>query len=213
MRTFTIPAESAAASLVFWYELSGGEVVAEFYERWRTKKDQIIAPRTLYRISADGTIRNRNELAIESGMLIWSNQSEAALLSYALPVPLILPMVESCFAWFINQSESYAAAVRAVLERSWRPLAAVTALGLLLAVAAWRRARAFGLPGREQAAWAVFVFLFGIPGYVGYRLHRRWPLRAECPNCHARAPRDREACARCEAVFPVEPLRGIEVFA
>ena len=29
--------------------------------------------------------------------------------------------------------------------------------------------------------WAAFVFLFGLPGYVGYRLHKSWPWSQPVP--------------------------------
>ena len=29
--------------------------------------------------------------------------------------------------------------------------------------------------------WAVFVFLFGVPGYLGYRMHRSWPYSEPIP--------------------------------
>jgi hypothetical protein len=30
--------------------------------------------------------------------------------------------------------------------------------------------------------WFVFAFLFGFPGYCGYRLHRRWPVANPRPK-------------------------------
>ena len=65
-------------------------------------------------------------------------------------------------------------------------------------------------PGRT-VAWAIFVFLFGLPGLVGYLVHRRWPFRAACPACHRLVPRDRSSCAACRAEFPTPQPKGIEV--
>ena len=35
----------------------------------------------------------------------------------------------------------------------------------------------------------------------------------ECPACHQGAPRDRDTCLDCGAMFPPPALKGIEVFA
>ncbi len=173
-RSFTMPVESRTASLAFWYPLEDGQALAEFHEPWRTEREENIAPVTLYRIAADGTIRSQTEVPLRSGMLIWSKQKESSLLVAALPAPLVLPIAEWFFVTLINQAPSFSAAVRMMIESSWPSLLAVAILGLLLSIASWRRSRAFGLPLPHQAVWAIFVFLFGMPGYAGYRLHRRW---------------------------------------
>ena len=87
-------------------------------------------------------------------------------------------------------------------------------LSAFSAVAAWvvyRHARRYAQGG--AAAWAVFALAFGLPGLVGYWLHRNWPHRARCPNCAAVVPRDRLKCAACEANFLPPAQLGIEVFA
>jgi hypothetical protein len=99
------------------------------------------------------------------------------------------------------------------LRRFLPALGAALALAILLAAAAWRRGRAFGFSSRERTAWAAFVALFGLPAFVGFLLHRRWPSRLPCPHCRARVPRDRNACAGCEAPFPAPAPLGTEIFA
>ena len=90
-------------------------------------------------------------------------------------------------------------------------LEGIVALSALFAAATWRRSRAFALPRSERVAWVIFVLLAGLPGYVGYRLHRRWPLRQDCPHCNTRVPWDREVCAACGKSFPSAPVKGIEI--
>jgi hypothetical protein len=65
----------------------------------------------------------------------------------------------------------------------------------------------------ERLAWSAFVVLFGLSGYVGFRLHRPWPLRGECPNCHARTVLERGGCTRCGEGFRGPIFKGTEVFA
>jgi hypothetical protein len=54
--------------------------------------------------------------------------------------------------------------------------------------------------------------LFGIPGYVGFRLHRRWPPLVACPHC-AGIHRQDEDCATCGTPSAAPVRKGIEIFA
>ena len=60
--------------------------------------------------------------------------------------------------------------MRSMLEGSWPSLLAVTLLAeaCCFPLAAWRRGGAFGPPRPDWAAWAIFVFLFGLPGYAWF---------------------------------------------
>ena len=102
-------------------------------------------------------------------------------------------------------------ALAVALADGWVALLAVYVLSGVLAALAYRRQTRFALPG--AGAWAVFVFLFGAPGWLAYRWHRHWPVLEACGECHRPAPRDRESCAACGSVFAPPPLTGTEVFA
>ena len=87
---------------------------------------------------------------------------------------------------------------------------------LLAAFFAWlcyRRQVRFEAGRKERIIWPVFVLLLGLPGWIGYRFGRRWPVLEKCEECGGVVPRDRVACARCEATFSRPALKGIEVFA
>jgi hypothetical protein len=62
-------------------------------------------------------------------------------------------------------------------------------------------------------AWAIFVLITGVPGFIGYLLHRRWPVVVRCEHCGAQTPRDRDTCLNCGTAFPPPAPKGIEVFA
>jgi hypothetical protein len=96
--------------------------------------------------------------------------------------------------------------------RRWRgPFAAICLLSIALAVWCFWRHRRNAQPGAW--VWCVFVLLLGVPGLIGYLLHRRWPVRETCPACGRPAVVDRETCQHCGAPFPTPTLQGIEVFA
>ena len=63
--------------------------------------------------------------------------------------------------------------------------------------------RAFGLSRREQAVWAVFVLLFGVPAFVGL-LGSIVAGRSgvPCPHCQARFPATVATCAECGRALP-----------
>jgi hypothetical protein len=95
------------------------------------------------------------------------------------------------------------------VQENWLTFVILLAFSLALAVYCYRRQRRYSQPG--AAAWAAFVFLFGVPGLLAYLFHRRWPLLETCPACGKAVPRDRLTCAACNVVFPKPPLKGIEV--
>ncbi len=111
----------------------------------------------------------------------------------------------------MSETKTYGEGMRKALPKIWPALFVVTLLGIVLAVLTVRRQKRFGL-GRQKT-WAAFVFLFGVPGYLAYLCHRRWPVREECAECHTQAPRDREACPFCDTPFPDPAPKGCEVFA
>lgn len=154
--------------------------------------------------------------------LQWRRPSLAAVgWSCAGNAPLPLASAAMTFGWMPQMSEyysddeeldeDYAHALGFVLARTWPSILAVIAAACVAASLAYRRQKRFGLP--NPAAWAVFAFVFGVPGWIAYRFHRVWPVLGECPACKELAPRDRETCFDCGKAFPPPPLKGIEVFA
>ena len=170
-------------------------------------------PRIVYRIAADGSIQDRFELSLLAGSFAADPASVQVQVLFGLPSPAFLAVIEPFFLMSIDRTRSYPAAIIDFFGKFGPSLLAVFALASILAVITWRRSRAFGLPRQQQIAWTVFVFLLGLPAFAGYLLCRRWPVRIPCPNCHAKAPRDRPACAMCGTTFPDPALKGIEIFA
>ncbi len=139
----------------------------------------------------------------------------SALASLVSPVPAVwtagttvaLPLEK---IWS-GKARSYPAAVAMSFAEIWPGVLISFALS---AGAVWlclRRQQRWAAPWTRT--WAVFVFVFGIPGLVGYWFHRCWPVREACPQCGGEAPRDRESCFACEAEFPEPAHKGTEVFA
>jgi hypothetical protein len=98
----------------------------------------------------------------------------------------------------------------------WRdrwPLAVIALVALALAAACYRRQTRYQASPIERIVWPLFVFLLGVPGWIGYRYCRRWPELEPCPACHQPAPRAGEVCAACRHEFPLPAPQGAEIFA
>lgn len=93
----------------------------------------------------------------------------------------------------------------------WPGLMATIAFSLFWAFLCFRQQRKYGL--RSTWLWTTFALLFGLPAYLGYLAHRRWPVRLPCPHCGRAVPRDRIECFACGRDFPPPALKGIEIFA
>jgi hypothetical protein len=214
-RTLTLPTEVDRLDFLDWYEVGDGRAIARLIRSWPGvgADGARVFREIVYRIADDGAIQDEFGLSLKTGNRAMSEQAEGLLLALGLPAPAILLAIEPQILMERDRLPGYPAAFRAMLRRSWPSVLATLALSFALALAAWRRMRAFGLARRERVAWGVFVLLLGVPAYAGMLLSRRWPARAPCPNCHARSARDRDACAECGTRFPVPALKGIEIFA
>jgi hypothetical protein len=214
IRDFDIPAEEIGPqSPVSWYELGDGRAIAEFARPWPSGNFQDRYHRIVYRIAANGSVQERFELTLNSGNRAQSEQTGMTFFALGIPSPAMVLGIEPVAMMMSAAKPSYPQAVNMVIRNSWPAIVAVLAASSVLAWLAWRRGHEFGLDRRDRVAWAVFMLLAGIPGYAGFLLARRWPVREPCPICHANVPRDRDACAECGTPFPEPALRGIEIFA
>ena len=71
-------------------------------------------------------------------------------------------------------------------------LLATLIAGGVLAVLCYRRQMLYQTSLIQRLFWPLVVFLFGVPGWIGYRYCRRWPPLDVCPACHELAPQDQE---------------------
>ena len=217
-KVFSLPADLDRRIAVEWYVLKSGQAIAVVGPLWARQPDQPehVLRRLVYRIKGDGAIEDQVVVDLQSGSSFVDRAmpvTEAFLLALGLPAPTIVFATGVVRVIADDQRQSYSTAATALLKETWPSVIAVLALSIVLAILVQRRSRSFGLSRREQIAWSVFVLLFGLPAYVGFRIYRRWPIRQPCPNCQAQAPRDRVACSECGMRFPEPSLKGTEIFA
>jgi hypothetical protein len=131
-----------------------------------------------------------------------------------LPAPALQVVAYPFYAHILAESASdgdMRATLGKLLFRDWPAILAVCALSAALAVLCYRHHARYA--DRGGAAWALFVLVTGVPGAIGYWLHRRWPTTERCAHCGATTPRDRDACLACASEFAAPAATGIEVFA
>jgi hypothetical protein len=192
-----------------FYEIPDGKAVVTIRRGWEGN----ILRDAIYRLSADGAIEKQQEVETKIGDLTWNQRIDGVLLAWVLPIPAVLPAVEPLIMVRGDMADSYRDGFRLMVEESWVSLIGVGLASLALAAATWWHSARFALPPRERIVWWFFVALTGLPGFVGYLLHRRWPLREKCPHCQAVTPLETGACAWCEQRFPGPAPKGTEVFA
>ena len=170
---------------------------------------------TIVWIDPAGRIDDERRVAIATPGHATSERMATLFMALAGPTPpaqlLMLGSIVTQRHVIDGVPASPTAALGHALGLVWPALAVVLAISVAVAIATYRRQRRYALSG--AFAWAAFVFIFGLPGWLAYRFHRVWPPLEDCPACSQPSPRDREACIECGADFPQPPLKGVEVFA
>lgn len=171
-------------------------------------------PRLLCWVDSQGNVSGEQEVVLRSRAEPTPREQSwaaAGLGPSLLAVALVLLFSAPVTDVLRGTMPGYSQALSSWLSAGWPALLAVCVLGAALAVIAYRRQQ--GTSRHSSICWASFVFVLGLPGLVGYLLHRRWPVREKCSNCGSVTPRDRDECMSCDAPFPLPPLKGIELYA
>jgi hypothetical protein len=192
------------------YELSGGTALVTVNRRLLDARQR----EELSWIDTSGKVLRQEGVLLDGG----SSHSAArdtwqAILFVPSPfvATLIVMLVPTSEYLTSGLAPDYSSALLQVLSVVWPSVLVLSLLSAALAWYCYRRNRRYYQVA--SALWFVFVFLAGVPGLVGYLFHRRWPVLEKCPACGQSVPRDREACAKCGAAFPVPEPKGCEVFA
>ncbi|MHB1423829.1 MAG: hypothetical protein ACYC3I_11665 [Gemmataceae bacterium] len=137
------------------------------------------------------------------------------IIAAVLPSPAVLAVVGVMRARKLQESEepSFSSALLRTLREFWSTWFLAQLLAVGLAVLCYRRQVRYGTSRAKRIVWPLFVMVLGLPGWIGYRFGRSWPVLESCPDCGVAVPRDRPSCLRCTNDFPRPALMGTEVFA
>jgi hypothetical protein len=108
---------------------------------------------------------------------------------------------------------TWSAAARRLVAEYYPTFLTALVLSLACAAASLARLSRYSASRWEKTMWPLFVLLFGVPGWIGFRFCRSWPVLETCTACKVRVPRNQEVCKACEAEFPLPARLGTEVFA
>ena len=166
-------------------------------------------------LDSKGKVVRQREHSLKESYFDWDPKFIPWRAALSLPAPLAMAaeatLLEPWIALWSGKETTWPSTMAHAWSQYWPAVVVTSVLGGLLAWLYCRRQRKYGLPCSR--AWLACVLLFGLPAYVGYLTHRRWPARLACPHCGRLAPRDRPVCAGCGQQFPPPPSKGIEVFA
>jgi ABC-type dipeptide/oligopeptide/nickel transport system permease component len=113
----------------------------------------------------------------------------------------------------LNLEPTIGAATQRLIVEYRQTFVLALILSALLAIACSVRLARYRATRMERIVWPVFVLLFGLPAWVGFRFGRTWPILDACPTCNARVPKDQTECLACSKEFPAPIELGTEVFA
>jgi hypothetical protein len=134
-----------------------------------------------------------------------------------LPAPLLLAAAIALdrgteIMW--NKLEpTWSATFRRLVAEYYPTFLMAVGLSVICAAAASIRLARYSVSRTDRILWPLFVLLMGVPGWIGFRFCRSWPVLDTCVHCNARVPMDHEECVACSTEFPMPAKRGTEVFA
>jgi hypothetical protein len=210
LRSYPIPEALRAVTFAF-AETTAGEALMH----WNSPEDffALQVDHRAFWVSPDGRFRSAAVTLSSSNPMRSLRVFGAAVIPSPLALDAgVVPLLalESCE---IGRAATFPEAMGLLLRDCWPAVAITQFLAAFLSLMCYRRQVRYGTSRRERIVWPLFVLLLGLPGWIGWRFGRSWPVLEACPECGIRVPRDREACAHCEAEFSPPALKGTEVFA
>jgi hypothetical protein len=186
-RRFVIPPDLRNISFS-WGETTTGEGLAVWNDPLLPDTD-VFAHHVAW-MDAAGNVVRRSDVDVPVSP---SPNEERWMLGLSVPTPLYVDVFVGILMpyWVYGARESFGAAVIRSAAEYWPSLLYVHILSAILAGLCYRRQVLNEASRAERVVWPLFVFLLGLPGWIGYRC--TFPSRA--------------------AEFPTPELRGTEVFA
>src|SRR5262249_42173371 len=125
-------------------------------------------------INPAGNVTRSTSLTLNENRWSQSLREELLIGAIAVPAPIVPAVVP-----FLPGLFDKARTVQDVFHQAWPAILLILFVARAVTTLAARWRRRYAQPC--SSAWLAFVFLFGLPGFVGYLLHRRWPIRRLAP--------------------------------
>ncbi len=124
----------------------------------------------------DGRVARQEDVDYWRSSSTFSAEAGMLMANVAMPAPLastILVCLNTAFMSDDAAASGFLQRLSAVIRAMWPGILLALASGLLGCWLLERHRRRHRLP--RDMRWLVFAFLLGVPGFVGYVWHRRWP--------------------------------------
>jgi hypothetical protein len=161
-----------------------------------------------YWLNRDGAIAKHEQFKLAP-----KQQNSGPYFAIVMPAPSLLALAATMTV--VSEvdrggSPDLGSAAKEFFAKQWHGIAIVAVLTVVAALVTYRHHRRYAKSG--SLAWAIFVLCFGVPGAIGYWLHRRWPLLLTCGQCGQSTPADQIACRSCARELPLPTQKQIEIF-
>jgi len=170
---------------------------------------------SLHWFDSSGAMVRQETLRLRTAERHQTPTTKAWLLALSLPAPIATVVEAGVFEprrlMRGGEADSYRDALAKTWSYAWFSLTMTCLMAIGFSCVCLRQQRQHG--AGWTGVWMAFVFLFGVPGFVGYLFHRTWAVRPACPACGEPVPRDRPSCIACGSDFPEPARKGIEVLA
>ncbi|HEV8058255.1 MAG TPA: hypothetical protein VGP68_00150 [Gemmataceae bacterium] len=188
-----------------------GEAVIE----WVHPEDSLTTttPVRLFRVNADGRTN-------ETPVTLTHNATGRRFQAYGgliIPSPLVLAgtigldRVSELVRYRV--APTFGKAVLQACAEYWPTFSVALIIALVFSCLCYLREKRYRSNWVERITWPLFVLILGLPGWIGYRFGRSWPVLEACPGCSMPSPRDRDDCATCGEEFLAPAELGTEVYA
>jgi hypothetical protein len=169
---------------------------------------------TIYRCTPAGIVKQRQETILGQATtpVVWPLRP-AVLAPSPLETDALVAVLAPLDLLSKGQASGYGQALAEACSHFAPSLVITHLIAALLAWLCYRRQARYCSKGSGMVLWPLFVFVCGLPGWVGYRYGRWWPALMRCPACGRIVPEVSEACEVCRTEFPMPGPKGIEVFA
>jgi hypothetical protein len=145
-------------------------------ELWGASESGSTQQSDVYVINAGGEVLATHAAVLQHSDVTGGGRETMLLAAVAVPAPLASGLLTLAFALEnVWSKPTWSGTMRA----SWPGITLTVVVGIMAVIVTLRHLRRNRMP--RGPLWPSFVFLFGLPGYVGYRLHRRFPQHDPLP--------------------------------
>lgn len=181
-----IPDEIRDSYVDFFCLLPDGSMVAKGQVEYREHTAGADQERDhkIVRVNRDGTQESWSTTTKgKYGRGLISSRAAWWMTVWMVPAPLVSSLTTTFGHAVVAEYDPELTIYDVMLERLEKAWPALLTLSLFSAVLVWladRRLANHRLP--RSKVWLTFVFMFGLPGYIGFLLHRKWPAKNPVPG-------------------------------